>query len=299
MLDLITTPYAIEDLKVLKEAGSSSVIIATPFFSVRGVHEFAVEELPVIKKKCETLGLRMYVLVNRFFMEEELDALRSHLAMLKTLQVDGIYYGDEAVLYEAQRLGMKQRLIYNPDTLITNHSDVRYYLSEGIQMVTLSKEITLEEICAIAKTAPEKCEVILHGRLNMMHSKRPLLSNYMSFLQRKEQVRNNRQLYLTEESREEHMPILEDDSGTHVFSGFTLASFAEILSMAEAGICHFRIDGIFHDLPYVCEALSLYKAVLEGRRKGDEVFAEYAKKYAQDNVTHGFYYTKTSKVKEG
>lgn len=299
MLELITTPYTLEDLKVLKEAGSSSVIVATPFFSVRGVHDFAVEELPVIKRECEALGLRMYVLVNRFFMEEELEALRSHLRLLKELQVDGIYYGDEAVLYEAQRLDMQQLLIYNPDTLVTNHSDVQYYLSEGVQMVTLSKEITLEEICAIAKTAPGRCEAVIHGRLNMMHSKRLLLSNYMSFLHRKEQVRNNRQLFLMEENRKEHMPILEDDSGTHIFSGFTLASFAEILPMADAGIRHFRIDGIFHDLPYVCEALSLYKEVLEGSRKGEEVFAEYAKKYTQDNVTHGFYYTKTSKVKEG
>ncbi len=28
-----------------------------------------------------------------------------------------------------------------------------------------------------------------------------------------------------EEHRDEHMPIVEDETGTHVFTGFTLSSF--------------------------------------------------------------------------
>ena len=58
----------------------------------------------------------MYVLVNRIFVEEELERLRDFLKLLKELDVEGIYYGDEGVLYEAARLDMKDRLIYNPDT---------------------------------------------------------------------------------------------------------------------------------------------------------------------------------------
>lgn len=299
MIDFITTPFSLEDLKKLKEAGSTSVVIGTPFFSVRNVHDFSVEELPLVKKECHKLGLRMYVLVNRFFVEEELEALREHLQRLKDLDVDGIYYGDEGVYQEAKALGIENRLIYNPDTLITNHSDVQYYLDEGISMVTISKEITLDEICAIAKKVQGECEVIIHGRLNMMHSKRNLLSNYFSFLGKEENIRNKMDLYLMEEHRDEHMPIVEDETGTHVFTGFTLSSFDEIKDMVHAGIRHFRIDGIFHDVDYVIEALKLYQSVLQDEVKGREVFEAYKKKYEKDHVTHGFYYTKTSKVKEG
>ena len=102
-----------------------------------------------------------------------------------------------------------------------------------------------------------------------------------------------------EEHRDEHMPIVEDETGTHVFTGFTLSSFDEIKDMVNAGIRHFRIDGIFHDVDYVIEALKLYQSVLHDEVKGREVFEAYKKKYGQDHVTHGFYYTKTSKVKEG
>ena len=208
MPDFIVTPFTFEDLAKVKAHGADSVLIGTPFFSVRCVHAFPVEELHAIKKECERLSLRMYVAVNRFFVEEELAALREHLHLLKEIDVDGIYYGDECVLLEAEHFGLKQKLIYNPDTLITNHSDVQYYLDEGIQMVTISKEITLQEMCEIGRLTDGECEVILHGRLNMMHSKRNLLSSYMSFIGKNEQVRDNYDLYLMEENRDEHMPIV-------------------------------------------------------------------------------------------
>lgn len=297
MVNFIATPFAFEDIQKLQEANAQSVIIATPFFSARGAAYFEAEELPRIKRECERLHMRMYVLVNRFFMEEELDALRAHLRLLKELDVDGIYYGDEGVLFEAEALGIKDKLIYNPDTLITNPEDVQYYLEEGISMVTLSKEITLQEMCEIASVTEGRCEVILHGRLNMMHSKRPLLSNYMEFLHKDMDLRNRRDLYLMEETREEHMPIIEDALGTHVFTGFTLASFEEIQDLYQAGIHDFRIDGIFHDIAYVIEALTLYQKVLKKEANGRKTYQDYQQRYPLDNVQKGFYYTKTSKVK--
>lgn len=297
MIDFIATPFEFGDLEKLYKAGASSVVIATPFFSARGAAYFPIEELPALRRECHRLKLKMLVLVNRFFVEEELDQLRSHLQFLKELDVDGIYYGDEGVLYEASLLGMSDKLIYNPDTLITNKEDVQYYLDEGIQMVTISKEITLEEICTIARSVQGECEVVIHGRLNMMHSKRMLLSNYLDFIGKSEDVKDKHTLYIMEETRDDHMPIVEDELGTHVFTGFTLSSFDEIKDMADAGIRHFRIDGIFHDIDYVCEALTLYKDILSGKRKGRETYQEYVKRYPQDHVTQGFYYTKTSKVK--
>ncbi|MEG0735443.1 MAG: U32 family peptidase [Longicatena sp.] len=295
-MEFITTPYTIEDITKLHEV-ADALVIATPFFSVRGAAYFDVEELGLIRKLSAEKSMNMYVLVNRFFMEDELKLLREHLAYLKELDVDGIYYGDEGVLYEAKKLHMEHKLIYNPDTLITNKEDVQYYLDEGISMVTISKEITLHEICEIARNVKGNCEVIIHGRLNMMHSKRHLLSNYLDFLGKSEDIKDKHDLYIMEETRDEHMPIIEDDLGTHVFTGFTLSSFDEIKDLSEAGIQHVRIDGIFHDIDYVCEMIGYYKEILNGTRNGRKTYEEMREKYPEDHMTHGFYYTKTSKVK--
>lgn len=297
-MKFITTPYTIESLPAYQQAGCDAIILATPFFSVRGAAVFAEADLPKWKAACTQLGMEMLVLVNRFFCEEELDALRKHLQYLKDLDVDGIYFTDEGVLYIAKQLGMEQKMIYYPDTLLTNHLDVNFYVEQGLHSVVLAKEITLEEILEIAQnTNSSKLELIIHGRLNMMHSKRKLLTNYFSFMGKDIDIQGKRNLYLMEETREEHMPIFEDDLGTHVFSGYTQVFFEEIEALAKAGIGYVRIDGIFHDDAYALEALALYQAILKKEKNGKEVRDSYALRYPQDHIQSGFLYTKTSKSK--
>ena len=150
MVNIIASPYEIGDIIKLKQAGATSVIIGTPFFSVRSVSQFDNEELKTIKIICLENELEMYVLMNRFFVEEELLHLRQQLQFLKEIDVDGIYFTDMGVYYEAEKLQMAHILIYNPDTILTNHLDINEYSELGIKMCTLSKEITLEDMVKIA-----------------------------------------------------------------------------------------------------------------------------------------------------
>lgn len=297
-MKFIVHAFKLQHLSDLKNAGAYGVICSNPFFSARGVVQIPENELKDYREECKKLGLRCYVQVNRFFIESELPQLQKHLLYLKEIEIDGIYFGDEAVLMLAKKLQMEDKLIYNPDTLLTNAMDVRYYLNENIKMVTLSREITLDEICGIAKQCqPERLEVVIHGRLNMMHSKRYLISNYLRFIKQEQDIKNKHSLFIMEETRDEHMPIIEDDLGTHVFSGFTLASFEEIERLQDANITHVRIEGMFHDVEYTIEALSLYQDILNKERIPEDVMLEYQNKYDKDHVTSGFYYQKTSKTK--
>ena len=58
------------------------------------------------------------------------------------------------------------------------------------------------------------------------------------------------------------MPVFEDESGTHVFSEYTLQSFAQIETLIRCGAQRFRIDSIFHDDAWSVLALNDYRAVL-------------------------------------
>lgn len=127
-MEFIVTPFHVEDITRLHEANADGVVVATPFFSARGAAVFTLEELVQLRSLTTAMNMKLYVLVNRFFMENELEKLREHLRYLKKLAVDGIYYGDESVLYEAKKLEMEHLLIYSPDTLTTSSQDVQYYL---------------------------------------------------------------------------------------------------------------------------------------------------------------------------
>ena len=265
--------------------------------SVRCVYDYTKEELVEVAKKCQQYDLEMCVALNRFFLEEDLELLQDALSFLKTLPVSRIYYSDESVLWCAMQLELHDRLVYAPETLVTNHQDASYYIQEGIKGVVLSKDITLKELCSIASHCPNQCEVIIHGRVNIMHSRRNLLSSYMEFIKKDVPVRNRYDLYLVEEKREDKMPIIEDEMGTHVFSGYTLASFNEQQALQEASVAFVRIEGLFHDVDYVLEALDLYQQVMSGASSQD-IMKVYQAKYADDHVTDGFYHQATSKIKE-
>ncbi|MDQ0359845.1 peptidase U32 family protein [Breznakia pachnodae] len=297
MINLITSPYQLEDITKLKAVGITSVIVGTEAFSVRSPSAFNNEQLQECRTLCTSNHMQMYVSVNRFFMEDDLIALREHLQYLKELDVDGIYFTDMGVFYEAKQLGLESKLIYNPDTILTNSADIQAYLDLGIHMCTISKEITLEDMLKIGNRVNGELEIIIHGRLPMMDSKRMLLSNYMEFIKKEYDVKNNYQLYLMEENREEHMPIVEDKDGTHVFTGFTLASFEEVEDMINAGICNLRIESLFYTIDEVCKITEDYKRVMESPREGRLLYKEYEKEYPSQNITKGFMYKKTGAKK--
>ncbi len=296
MINYIVSLFDIDNIAKYHEAKATSVVAGYEHASYRSVKDFSEEELRKIKSECNQYQMNLYVLMNRFYHDDALDLLQKQLQFLKEIDVDGIYFTDEAVLYYAQQLQMVHKLIYLPDTLLCNHLDCNYYLNEGMQMVAISKEITKEEICMIADQVKD-IEVIIHGRVVMMHSKRKLLSAYQEFVKLPHELRNRKDLVITEENRDARMPIYEDEFGTHVFSGYTLASFEEIREFYDHGVRNFKIDGIFHDVDWVIEALTLYQEVLNGK-DGKQVYEQYQTQHENDAVSKGFYLQKTSKVKE-
>ncbi len=297
MINIIASPYVMEDIITLKKAKASTVVLGMPFFSVRSTCHFSIEQIKEAVAICRKEALQCYVLMNRFFVEEEIEALRKQLLFLKEMDVDGIYFSDIGVFQEARLLGMEDKMIYNPDTILTNANDVNAYMQLGMKMCTLAKEITLEDMVAIGNKCKTNLEVIVHGRLNMMHSKRNLLTNYMQFLKKDYDIKESTSLYLTEENREEHMPIVEDEHGTHIYTGFTLCSFEEVEDIIAANITNLRIESQFHTIDEITTIIHDYLEVIAHPERGRQYYQQYVKQYPNQNITKGFLYKKTGLLK--
>ncbi len=291
----IVTLHDAKSIRDLKAAGADELLLSLPFFSLRGAHLFAENELKSLIDDIHAQGLSVAINCTRLFMEDELEELRRFLRLLLAWNVDHIYFADEGVLYEGLQLGMEQCFIYQPDTLITNAKDVAFYLKNGCAAVSLSREITLQEIKQIAKQTTG-CELLVHGRFSIMHSRRFLLSNYFNFINKEVPPTDQGDLALQEATRLSRMPIIEDESGTHVFSEYTLQSIAQIKELKESGIQRFRIDSIFHDDAWAIAALQCYREVLDGKSLAQEISARWNTQQ-EEAYSEGFYYTKTTLVK--
>ena len=253
----IVTIHDVKNIQKLKEAGADAIIIGVEGFSIRQSLTIALEDVKEMVLLCHAQHLKCYVNALRFFMEDELDLLKEFLKTCKEADVDGIYYSDEGVFYEAQKQGMESLLIYQPETLITNHMDIEFYLELGIQSVSLAHECSLEEILQMTKQNKE-VEILISGYFSILYSRRMLVTNYLDAIKSNEKG-HKKVLDLIESTRQDRMPIVEDDYGTHIFTEAPIQSQKELPVLKEHGLYRFRIDSIFMDDDWTIYVLNAYQ----------------------------------------
>lgn len=261
------------------------ILTVTDLKQINNKHEFllgtrfGVRNIEFSENEIDQLDLsNVYLNVDKIIHESELEDLEKFL--LKYKNSKGFYYSDMAVYTIAKKHGFIEKLIYNPGTLVTSVPDAEFYLGLGIMRVCLSREITLIDILEFSHLK-DKVEIIIHGKLNMFYSKRKLLTNYFTFLD-KEVVKEG---VLEEEIRDEHYPIIEDEHGTNIFHEKSVNSFKELDQLKQFTM---RIDGYLLD--NYDEVISYYEEILNGR-DANEVYEEYVNKY--DDINSGYYYKET------
>jgi putative protease len=189
----------------------------------------------------------------------------------------------------ADEFGLKNKVIYQPGTMNTSSFDNEYFFLKQIKGITISKEITLEEIKKIFENKKTELSLVGHGYLDMFYSKRKLISNYFIYKSNdKKNIVDNDSFKLKEEMRPDSFyPILEDEAGTHIFRDKALNSFAEFNEL-KMGLDDFFIERIFMSDEEYYDSIAAYQ--------DQSLVEEFLIKY-QDNYNKGFYYQYTEKLK--
>lgn len=284
------TPYTIKSIPKFVEAGVDIFIMGNEAYANRLVHSYSNLELEEASKLIASLEKELYISMNIMMHNKDIEDIKQFLGFVKTLDISGIIFGEVGVYQVAKELAMEDLLIYHPETLNTNLYDPIFWDHLGIKGITISKEITLEEMKNICKDSPLEMSMIGHGHLNMFHSRRPLIENFFKYNRSEyEDLINNRNLRIVEEIRNEAYPIFQDLHGTHIFRDKALESFQEIQNIRES-LDVFIIDGIFKDDDYLLKVVSEYQAILN--QKEQTLAEEISKKYQEDHDS-GFLYKKT------
>lgn len=284
------TPFSIESINDLCNHGADIFVVGTEEFSNRLAHSFTMDEIETLVTVIHQREKEVYISANMIVHHSDLEKIESFLGEMKKLEVDGIIFGDLAVYQIAKRLEIQHLLIYNPETLNTNYFDPIFWDKKGIKGLTISKEITLDDIKKIAEKSTIEISIIGHGHLNMFHSRRPLIENFFKYNKDSfEQYIENRNLKLVEEIRDEAYPIFQDIHGTHIFRDKALESYQEIITLSKI-IDVFIVDGIFKDTNYMIETMKNYQLILQNN---DPLQATNISKHYESDHDSGFLYKKT------
>ncbi|MFV0479019.1 MAG: peptidase U32 family protein [Anaerorhabdus sp.] len=282
----------IEEMKELAHV----IVLSDKFHGTQSAHCFSLDEIKAGIVLAQERKLLSAVLMNRMYVDKELEQATDYMKEICECGVDWIYYQDPAIYMIAQQLGYLDKLVYDPDTLLTNYRDVAWIMKQGINHSVLSKEITLDEMLAILKEVDGPSEVIGFGYLKLSTSKRKLVQSYCDEIQIENTLYNKRDGYIVESTREGKMPIIEDEHGTHVFSDHILCALEESFQLSQAKLAYLRVDSIFLEKEMIMDILQALRAI-ECGEDSVEVAAVFQKKYDDMPLGTGYMHQKTNLVK--
>ncbi len=293
----IATIRNIEDINKLKRLGIDCVLIGEKNFSSSIEMLFNLSEINEIVKHSHDLNMEVIVCLNRLYFDDDLNKLSECINELVRLNVDYIEYTDPCVYMICSGLNCLNKLIYNPDALMCNNRDIQTYLDLSINSVVISKEITIDEIEYISNNTNGKLQLHVFGNIRMSYTKRRLISNYLSELNKDIAINNSYEVTLIESTRTGVMPIIEDDYSTSVYSDFVMCGLLEIKKIKDMNIDSIRFDGIFLKQSIFFDVIEVFNQVISNEIDEEVAFKMLCEKYSDLNITDGYLNTKTNLVK--
>ena len=287
-MKLLSTVYQLNHLTDIL-AHADGVILGHASIGTRLTQSFSIQALTKAIQTVKKMNKEVFIQANRIFNDSELAVFRTVVSNLPLSSIDGIIIADLGAYGVLSHLGYADKVVYNPETLITNVYDFNYYATFGIKGVYVAKEITLEDIERIGTEKKQTLFMVGHGHLNMFYSKRQLIDTYATFQEIKDHhFHNSQHLRLIEETRpEENYPVLEDDAGTHVFRSQVFSCLDDLKTL-EPIVDYLIIDTIFKDDAYAMKVLPMYQ-----KENPDETIIVKIKQTYQESWDQGFLYKKT------
>jgi U32 family peptidase len=289
----------LEKLKTAVDFGADAVYLGGSKLNLRAFADnFNNEELKEGIQYAHSRGRKVYVTLNVFPHNEDLDGLDEYLMELNDLKVDAVIVSDPGIIMTAREIVPDLELHLSTQANNVNLRAAQFWHKQGIKRIVLARELSLEEIKEIRRSLPEECELeaFVHGSMCMSYSGRCLLSNYMTGrdANRGACAQPCRyKYYLMEEKRPgEYFPVVEDDKGTYIMNSKDLCMIEHIPELVESGIVSFKIEGRMKSSFYVAAVVKSYREALDSYWENREDYK--FKKQWLDNlmkVSHREYHT--------
>lgn len=298
----------IEKLKTAVDFGADAVYLGGSKLNLRAFADnFSDEELHEGISYAHERGRKVYVTVNVFPHNADLDGLEEYLKKLYDFKVDAIIVSDPGIIMTAREVVPELELHLSTQANNVNWKSARFWHEAGVKRIVLARELSLEEIKEIRAKLPESCELeaFVHGSMCMSYSGRCLISNYMTGRD------SNRgacaqpcryKYYLMEEKRPgQYFPVFEDERGTYIMNSKDLCMIEHIPELIAAGVNSLKIEGRMKSPYYVATVVKSYRQALDAYLKDPDNYAFDKRWYenlckASHRVYHtGFYFNEPEK----
>ncbi|MBR6779461.1 MAG: U32 family peptidase [Clostridia bacterium] len=260
-----------ESLQTALHFGADAVYLGGPMLQLRAESAgFTFEQLQQAARDVHALGKRMYVTVNCFAENGEIDVLEEYGKNLLSAGADAAIVSDLGVLAELKEKVPELELHVSTQANCLNYKAAATWHKLGAKRVVLGREMRLDDIKMLREKTPDTLEIeaFVHGAMCMAYSGRCLLSSYISHRSGNrgdctQPCRWN--YYLVEEKRPDmYLPVIEDAGATAVLSSADLKCIDFLDKLADAGVTSFKIEGRMKTAFYVATVVNAYRHAMDG-----------------------------------
>lgn len=292
--ELLLPAGSLDRLKTAFLYGADAVYCGTPSMSLRAKSQFTMEEVKEGVELANKLGKKVYLTVNMFAHNKDLEKLPEIAKTLKEIKPHGVIVADPAIFMYLRENAPELNLHASTQSSITSWMSVNFWKNLGAKMAVLAREVSIEDMKEIKEKCPDiKIETFIHGSMCMSYSGRCLLSNFLADrganqgkcahscrwnykLHIKLKDGTLKELNLNEENRdlfdflieEEHRPgdimeIIETESGANILNSKDLCLLPRLPDFINSGIDCLKVEGRNKTQYYVAMVAKTYRKAID------------------------------------
>ncbi|GAB4172819.1 MAG: U32 family peptidase [Geothermobacteraceae bacterium] len=297
--ELLAPAGDMDKLVTALDFGADAVYLGTDRFGLRAqAGNFPLDELQRACDLCHRRGRRLYLTLNAFVRQRELDDLAELLNQLRAVPIDAYIISDPGVLSLVRAIDPEREVHLSTQANSTNAAALEFWRQTGVKRANLARELSLEEIAELAGRSSVELEVFVHGAMCVAWSGRCLISTALTgrSANRGDCAQPCRwQWQLVEPTRPgETFTLEQDGAGSYLFNSRDLCLIEHLPKLLELGISALKIEGRMKSRYYVAAVTRVYRAAIDawyqnpGAWRCDPVWLEELDKVSHRPYDTGF-----------
>ena len=272
--ELLLPAGSLVKLKTAILYGADAVYAGTPDMCLRAQSKFSLPELEEGIKFVHKHGKKIYLTLNLFMHNHDVEKLPTFVETLRNLKPDGVLIADPGVFQFVKEHAPELNLFVSTQANICSWQAVKFWQAQGAKLCVLGREVTFEEACEIRQKCPDiLLETFMHGAMCMSYSGRCLISNYLADrsanqgkcahccrwhyklhlrlkdgnvkeIEINDQNKDAFEFLLEEEFRPgEYFEIVEDENGGYILNSKDMCLLPRLNDLLKIGIDSLKVEG--------------------------------------------------------
>ena len=292
--ELLLPAGSLVKLKTAILYGADAVYAGTPDMCLRAQSKMTMEDLQEGIAYAHERGKKIYLTLNLFMHNRDVEKLPTFVDTLRQLKPDGVLIADPGVFMYVKEHAPELNLFVSTQANICSSLAVKFWQQQGAKLCVLGREVTFEEMKQIRTDCPDiLLECFMHGAMCMSYSGRCLISNYLAdrsanqgkcahccrwhyklHLRLKDGTikeltidENNKDSFeflLEEEFRPgEYYEVMEDEHGGYILNSKDMCLMPRLPDLLEIGMDSLKVEGRNKTEYYAGTVARVYRQALD------------------------------------